>query len=67
MPAKYYLKHTDTLQGLSLRFGIDVSPTLITETISNLTTQLRCTKYGSSTICPQASSAIPTSCTHELS
>jgi len=62
-PAKYYLNRSDTLQGLSLRFGIDVRPNA--STFHLLIQSLRCTRYASSTTYHQASSATPISYTHE--
>jgi hypothetical protein len=70
MPTKYYLNRSDTLHGLSLRFGVDVSTSPIyffSRLLSVNKSILRCTKYASSTICLQVSSEIPISYTHEPS
>jgi hypothetical protein len=66
VPSKYYLNRSDTLQGLSLRFGIDVSP-IIDPTSCRIQLSPRCTKYANSTISPQTSSGIPISYTPEHS
>ena len=63
-PYKYYLDRADTLQGLSLRFGVDVGPFSSPFCLTN-TCYLRHAKSASSITYPQASSVqLHTSSTH---